>query len=111
MPCWSACVRAECTADSAAEVAAQVRALVPAGESVAAAVAEIVAGVAAGGDEALLEYERRFARGSKGLGPPLRIGDAALEIALDGLDADVRAGLAVAIANRRAVAGARGAPD
>jgi len=94
-------VRAECTVQTAAEVAGRVRALVPAGESVAAAVAEILAGVAAGGDAALLEYERRFAHG---VGSPLRIGDAALAIALDGLDPAVRSGLEVAIANVRAVA-------
>ncbi|HET6550298.1 MAG TPA: hypothetical protein VFG79_17680, partial [Solirubrobacter sp.] len=45
-------------------------------------------------------------RGARGrsLGPPLRMPDAALEIALDGLDPDVRAGLETAIANVRAVA-------
>jgi histidinol dehydrogenase len=98
--------------ETAAEVAAQVRALVPAGESVAEAVAEIVAAVAERGDAAVEEYERRFAGGAirgevshgAAVGPPLRVPDAALEIALDDLAADVRHGLEVAIANVRAVA-------
>ncbi len=90
-----------CTAGDAAAVAARVRGLVPAGESVAAPVAEIVAAVRERGDAALEEYE---ARHGSGLGPPLKVSDAALEIALDGLDPAVRAGLEVAIANVRAVA-------
>jgi histidinol dehydrogenase len=90
-----------CTVGDAAEVAARVRALVPAGESVAAQVAEIVAAVRERGDPALEEYERRH---GSGVGPPLKVPDAALEIALDDLAADVRAGLEVAIANVRAVA-------
>jgi histidinol dehydrogenase len=114
-------------ADEAARVAAEVRALVPPGASVASSVAAIVAGVRAGGDAALEEYEARFsgarAAGSgeaagggpgrragggalrgRALGPPLKLPDAALEIALDGLDPAVRAGLETAIANVRAVA-------
>jgi histidinol dehydrogenase len=94
-----------CTAADAAEVAARVRALVPAGASVAAEVAEIVAAVRERGDDALHEYERRFSDShGSGLGPPLKLPQAALEIALDALDPAVRAGLEVAIANVRAVA-------
>ncbi len=90
-----------CTVANAAEVAARVRATVPAGESVSAAVAEIVAAVRERGDEALLHFEERH---GSGLGPPLKLPRAALDIALDDLDKDVRAGLEVAIENVRAVA-------
>jgi histidinol dehydrogenase len=98
-----------CTVENAAEVAARVRAQVPAGASVSAAVAEIVAAVRERGDDAVLEYARRFAGGAPPahgaqLGPPLKMPNAALDIALDGLDKDVRAGLEVAIENVRAVA-------
>ncbi len=86
-------MRVEVTAANAAQVAAQVRALVPPGASVAAEVAEIVAAVRDRGDAALDEYEQRFAGAPHArLTPEVR------------LDADVRAGLEVAIANVRAVA-------
>jgi histidinol dehydrogenase len=111
---WGACVaeRWTCTAENAAEVAARVRAQVPAGASVADAVAEIVAAVRERGDVAVEEYERRFGGGEASggdvhgahLGPPLKVPHAALDIALDGLDPEVRAGLEVAIENVRAVA-------
>jgi len=94
-------------AEHAPNVAAQIRASVPTGASVAADVAEIVAAVRARGDDALHEYEAKFAGSEthgRTLGPPLKLPDAALEIALDGLDAAVREGLEVAIANVRAVA-------
>ena len=83
--------------------AARVRAMVPAGGSVAGAVADIVASVRDGGDAALLEHERRYGGGAE----PLRVSAEDLRAALDGLAADVRAGLEVAIANvgRVAVAG------
>ena len=83
-----------------AEVAARVRALAPDAASVAAAVAGIVANVRARGDAALSEYVERFddVRG------PLRVGSDELQRALEDLDADVRAGLEVAIANVHAVA-------
>jgi histidinol dehydrogenase len=77
-----------------AEVAARVRALAPGAASVADAVAAIVADVRERGDEALIEYVRRF-DGAEG---PLRAepgGD---------IDPDVRAGLEIAIANVRSVA-------
>jgi histidinol dehydrogenase len=88
-------------------MAAEVRALVPPGASVAADVAKIIASVRDGGDAALDELEARFAGAEThgyALGPPLKVADAALEIALDGLAPDVRNGLEVAIANVRAVA-------
>jgi histidinol dehydrogenase len=100
-------------AEDAARVAAEVRALVPPGASVAGDVAEIIAAVRAGGDAALEEYEARFGgetapRGGgprgRALGPPLKVSDAALEIALASLDPAVRAGLETAIANVRSVA-------
>jgi histidinol dehydrogenase len=82
------------------QVAARVRALAPGAASVTDAVAGIVADVRARGDAALTEYVERF-DGARG---PLRVGADELAAALDGLDADVRAGLEVAIANVRAVA-------
>jgi histidinol dehydrogenase len=94
-------------AEHAPNVAAQIRASVPAGASVAADVAAIVAAVRERGDEALHEYEAKFASSETHghtLGPPLKLPKAALDIALDGLDDAVRAGLEVAIANVRAVA-------
>ena len=94
-------------AAGAAAAAARVRAMVPAGGSVAGAVAEIVAAVAEGGDAALLDHERRFGGG----GEPLRVDADELAAALDGLDAGVRAGLEVAVANVGRVATAGLAAD
>jgi histidinol dehydrogenase len=122
--------RLSCGVADAPAAAARVRALVAPGASVAAEVAAIVAAVRERGDAAVIEYEARFARVQGGqspvaaegpaapqggqapgaarrpLGgrPPLRVPDAALQAALDGLDPAVRAGLEVAIANVRAVA-------
>jgi histidinol dehydrogenase len=93
-----------CTAADAAEVAARVRALVPHGASVAGEVAEIVAAVRARGDAAVREYEARFGGGAGAAGAGFAVPRDALAAALDALDADVRAGLEVAIANVRAVA-------
>ena len=94
-------------AEHAPNVAAQIRASVPTGADVAADVAEIVAAVRTRGDEALHEYEAKFAGEEThgfALGPPLKLPAAALDIALESLDDAVRAGLEVAIANVRAVA-------
>jgi histidinol dehydrogenase len=94
-------------AEHAPNVAAQIRAAVPTGASVAGDVAEIIAAVRVRGDEALHEYEAKFSSGETHghtLGPPLKLPDAALDIALEGLDDAVRHGLEVAIANVRAVA-------
>jgi histidinol dehydrogenase len=94
-------------AEHAPNVAAQIRASVPTGASVAGDVAAILAAVRERGDDAVHEYEARFAgeeTHGHTLGPPLKLPKAALDIALDGLDDAVRAGLEVAIANVRAVA-------
>jgi histidinol dehydrogenase len=91
----------------AAATAGRVRAMVPGGASVAAAVADILAAVREGGNEALLEHERRFGGGTE----PLRVTDDELRAALDGLDAGVRVGLDVAIANVARVAAAGIAAD
>jgi len=83
--------------------AAGVRELAPAPASVSEAVAQIVAAVREGGDRALRELVARFDTG--GAPPPsLRVDPAELDAAL--LDADVRAGLEVAIANVALVADA-----
>jgi histidinol dehydrogenase len=84
-------------------VAADLRSLVPAPESVSRAVAKIIADVRAGGDQALLEYTRRF--DLAGAEPrPLRVTEAELDSAVAGLDAKVRAGLERAIENVGTVA-------
>jgi histidinol dehydrogenase len=83
----------------AAALAAEVRRGVRGGASVADSVRQIVAAVRSGGDRALLEYEERF-----GGGGALRVSPGELDRALAALDADVRAGLEVAIENVRAVA-------
>jgi histidinol dehydrogenase len=84
----------------AGKLAAEVRALAPGGESVESAVREIVAAVRGGGDGALADFAARFdaVRG------PLRVPADEVQAALGALDADVRAGLEVAIGNVRAVA-------
>jgi histidinol dehydrogenase len=81
-------------------VAAQVRALAPGPSLVTDAVAAIVADVRERGDEALLRYVERF----DGVEGPVAVGADECTAALAALDADVRAGLEVAIANVRAVA-------
>ena len=84
----------------AAALAAEVRASIPSGASVAREVREIITAVRAGGDAAVLDLERRFGGGEE----PLRVGPDELSAALAELDADVRAGLEVAIENVQAVA-------
>jgi len=91
--------RRSCTVADAAALAAEVRRGVRGGASVADSVRQIVAAVRSGGDRALLEYEERF-----GGGGALQVSPEELEGALAALDADVRAGLEVAIENVRAVA-------
>jgi histidinol dehydrogenase len=87
------------TAQTAPAAAARIRARVPAAASVSETVRGIVGAVRELGDAAVLEHEARF-----GGGGPLRVSDEELRAALDGLDADVRAGLETAVANVRAVA-------
>ncbi len=95
--------RADFDAHGAAGVAARLRGLVPDGASVAPLVAEIVERVRAVGDQALIEYARRF--DTDGADPlPLRVAPEALDAAIQTLPLDVIAGLQVAIANVAEVA-------
>ncbi len=92
----------ECPAGGAAFAVARVRAMVPSPASVAEDVRAIVAGVQEGGDDALLDFERRFADGTA----PLRASREELAAALAALDPAVRAGLEVARENVGSVAAA-----
>ncbi len=95
--------RADYDALGAAGVAAHLRGLVPDGASVADAVEAIVAQVRERGDEALVEYARRFDTG--GAEPlALRVAPDALDAAIQTLPLDVVAGLQVAIGNVAEVA-------
>ena len=89
--------------DQPARVAAEVRALAPAPASVSEVVGGIVGAVRAGGDDALRELVARYDLG--GAAPPevLRLAPEDLDVELD---ADVRAGLEIAIANVALVADA-----
>src|SRR6185436_9156896 len=87
-------------AEDVADVAGQVRGMVQAPASVHEVVAGIIASVEEGGDDALLMHERRFGGGDRAL----RVPERELEAALAALDADVRRGLELALANVRAVA-------
>jgi histidinol dehydrogenase len=95
------------TVETAPAAAARIRARVPAAASVADTVRRIVTAVRELGDAAVLEHETRFGGG----GGPLRVSEDELRAALDGLDREVRAGLAVAVANVRAVAEAGRDPE
>jgi histidinol dehydrogenase len=86
-----------------AALAARLRSLVPAPESVAADVRDIVAAVRERGDEAVLEYTRRFDTGG-GAPRPLVVGAQELDDALTQLPLELVAGLQVAIANVAEVA-------
>ena len=91
-------------------IAAELRALVPGAASVRDDVAEIIAGVRSRGDEALLDYTRRF--DTAGAEPAaLRVAAHELEAAASDLDPDVRAGLEQASHNVRRVAEAGLRPD
>jgi histidinol dehydrogenase len=86
-----------------AALAAHLRSLVPVPESVADEVSEIVRAVRERGDEAVLEYTRRF--DTAGAEPrPLRVAAEELDDALTLLPLDVVSGLQVAIANVAVVA-------
>jgi histidinol dehydrogenase len=85
------------------ELARDIRALVPAPASVAGAVAEIVDGVRREGDDAVLEYTKRFDTAGADPGP-LAVQPRELEVALCELAPDVRSGLELAIDNVRRVA-------
>lgn len=92
------CETWEVQAGEAALTAMRLHGLVPGAASVREVVAEIVDAVRAGGDDALLDYTRRFDTG--GVQPrPLRVSDGELDAAEAALDPDVRAALTTAIAN------------
>ena len=83
-------------------LAAELRALVPAPEMVQSVVTEIVAEVRAHGDEALLDYTRRF--DTVGAEPaPLLVEERELRTAAQALDPAVERGLLTAIDNVRRV--------
>jgi histidinol dehydrogenase len=84
-------------------LAAELRALVPAPEMVQSVVAEIIAEVRGHGDEALVDYTRRFDTGGAPP-PPLVVTDTELDEAERTLDPQIRDGLAAATANVRRVA-------
>jgi histidinol dehydrogenase len=86
-----------------ARLASHLRSLVPTADSVREDVREIVAAVRTRGDEAVLEYTRRFDTAG---GEPraLSVGGVELDEALKRLPLDVVAGLQVAIANVARVA-------
>jgi histidinol dehydrogenase len=95
-------VRLECTVENAAEVAARVRQTV----TKTVDVAPILTAVRERGDAAVRELEERF-----GGGGPIVVGRDELDAALNGLDADVRAGLKMAADNVRRVADAGCDPE
>jgi histidinol dehydrogenase len=83
-------------------LARELRALVPTGELVRDAVAEIVAHVRSRGDEALLDYTRRF--DTAGAEPsPLKVDQAELDMAVESVDPYVRAAIDAATTNVRRV--------
>jgi histidinol dehydrogenase len=93
----------------AAALAAHLRSLAPAADSVKDQVAEIVEAVRARGDDAVLEYTRRF--DTPAVDPrPLVVAPEELDQALKELPLEVVSGLQVAIANVAQVAQA-GTPE
>jgi len=95
--------RADYDSLGAAGVAGRLRGLVPDAASVATAVAYIVTEVRERGDEAVIEYTRRFDTG--GAEPlSLRVAPEALDAAIQTLPLEVVAGLQVAITNVAEVA-------
>jgi histidinol dehydrogenase len=90
--------------------AAQLRTLVRSSEEVEESVATIVAHVRAEGDEAVLEYTRRF--DTQGAEPrELLVSASELDEALERMPLDVVAGMQVSIANVASVANAAIGPD
>jgi histidinol dehydrogenase len=94
----------------AAGLAAHLRSLVPGPESVQEAVREIIEAVRTRGDEAVLEYTRRFDT-SASQPRPLLVAAQELDDALKRLPLEVVAGLQVAIANVAQVAHAGTSED
>src|SRR5947209_2534818 len=82
----------------AAELAETLRALIPAASSVSDAVAEILAAVRSGGDAAVAELTRRFDTGGSPA-PALRVSEADLDFAAQGLEPELEAGLRLALEN------------
>jgi len=92
------------------ELADELRAMIPAPDTVSEAVAEIMSAVRERGDEAVLEYTRRFDTG--GAEPPLlTVTDIEIEAATNRLDAEIRDGLTEAMQNVRRVGEAALAED
>ena len=83
--------------DSALRLARDIRALAASPPDVGAAVRDILAAVRERGDDAVLEFTRRF--DSPAAGEQLRVPAEAVEAALAGLAQDVREGLEAAIEN------------
>lgn len=94
----------------AAALAQRIRALVPEPASVDDKVAEIIAAVRAEGDAAVDRHTRRFDT-KRRKPPPLRVDADVLNVAVETLPADVRAGLQTAISNVAEVAAAGIAGD
>jgi histidinol dehydrogenase len=99
--------RLDCTEVAAlggpAAAAARIRSLIPDGASVAVEVSEIVQGVREGGDDALVDYVRRFdTAGAQPLA--LQVEPGALDEAIRQMPLELVAGLQVAIANVALVA-------
>jgi histidinol dehydrogenase len=82
------------------DTVSEIRRFVPQGTDVSSDVAAIIADVAARGDSAVAEYTERF---DESPAPPLRVTDAELAAALQGLDPEVNDSLEIAIANVAAV--------
>jgi len=91
------------SAGEATELAQRIRRLVPAPESVRAAVAEIIETVKRDGDDALIEYTRRFDTGG-GKPAALTVSGRELEAAGNAADSAIVEGLKRAIDNVTAVA-------
>ena len=91
-------------------LASNLRALVPGPGEVAQPVAEIIERVRARGDEAVREYTRLLDTGGAEP-PPVRAAADELTAATEALDAHVREGLELAVANVRRVAEAQPAED
>jgi histidinol dehydrogenase len=90
------------TPEQATALARTIRAFAPRPADLGAAVSEILEGVRSRGDEAVLEFSRRF--DSENAPAESRVLGDRLDAALQELDSDVRGALETAIANVRMVA-------
>jgi histidinol dehydrogenase len=91
-------VESESASSWGKRTAAELRSLTEAPESVTEIVAEIVASVRREGDRALNAFTERFDTGGEPA-PPLRVGQAEIAQAYDGLDDDIEKGLQQAFDN------------